>query len=112
MLSELSGLQRAVGFRAQEGTLSCVTGIGSQAWDRLFSGPRPAELHPFRELAGPVHRAVATPGDLLFHIRAQRLDLCFALASEIIERVRDVVTVCDEVHGLQVLRRPRPPRLR
>jgi putative iron-dependent peroxidase len=101
LLPELSGLQRAVGFRAPKGTLSCVTGIGSQAWDRLFAGPRPAELHPFRELAGPVHRAVATPGDLLFHIRAQRPDLCFALASEIMDRVRDVVTVRDEVHGFK-----------
>ena len=60
-LAELSGLQRAVGFRAQAATLSCVTGIGSEAWDRLFAGPRPAELHSFRELTGPVHRAVATP---------------------------------------------------
>ncbi|MFG1705386.1 Dyp-type peroxidase [Nonomuraea sp. M3C6] len=101
LLSELSGLQRAVGFREQEGRLSCVAGIGSQAWDRLFAGPRPAELHPFRELAGPVHRAVATPGDLLFHIRAQRTDLCFALGVEIMDRVRDVVTVRDEVHGFK-----------
>ncbi len=99
LLSDLAGLQRAIGFRVPDGTLSCVAGIGSQAWDRLFTGPRPAELHPFRELSGPVHRAVATPGDLLFHIRAQRPDLCFALAAEIMERVRDVVTVRDEVHG-------------
>ncbi|NJC70021.1 Dyp-type peroxidase [Planosporangium thailandense] len=101
LLSDLSGLQRAVGFRAQEGRLSCVTGIGSDAWDRLFAGPRPAELHPFRELAGPVHHAVATPGDLLFHIRAQRPDLCFALATEIMDRIRDAVTVHDEVHGFK-----------
>ena len=100
-LTELSGLQRAVGFRAQDGQLSCVTGIGSRAWDRLFAGPRPAELHPFRALAGPVHRAVATPGDLLFHIRAHRPDLCFALAAEIMDRIRDTVTVCDEVHGFK-----------
>src|SRR5215211_3965432 len=101
LLPELSGLARAVGFRAQEGRLSCVTGIGSRAWDQLFAGPRPAELHPFRELAGPSHSAVATPGDLLFHIRAQRPDLCFALASEIMDRVRDAVTVRDEVHGFK-----------
>ena len=101
LLPELSGLQRAVGFRAQQATLSCVTGIGSQAWDRLFAGSRPAELHPFRELTGPVHRAVATPGDLLFHIRAQRPDLCFALAAEIMDRIRDAVSVRDEVHGFK-----------
>ncbi len=101
LLPDLSSLQRAVGFRAPEGDLSCVTGIGSRAWDRLFDGPRPVELHPFRELVGPVHRAKATPGDLLFHIRAQRPDLCFALAAEIMDRVRGVVTVRDEVHGFK-----------
>ena len=101
LLSDLSGLQRAVGFRAQEAALSCVTGIGSQAWDRLFAGPRPAELHPFRELPRPRHRAVATPGDLLFHIRAQQPDLCFALAAEIMDRLRDVVAGVDEVHGFK-----------
>ncbi|MEW2424674.1 Dyp-type peroxidase [Streptomyces nigra] len=102
VLSGLNSLQRAVGFRAEpEGMLSCVTGIGSHAWDRLFAGPRPAELHPFRELNGPVHRAVSTPGDLLLHMRAARLDLCFALASEIMSRLGDAVTVRDEVHGFQ-----------
>lgn len=101
-LSDLTGLQRAVGFRAsQDGRLSVVVGIGSAAWDRLFAGPRPVELHTFREVAGARHRAVSTPGDLLFHIRAARLDLCFALAAEIMERLRGVVTTRDEVHGFK-----------
>src|SRR5438477_12508569 len=78
---DLPGLLRAVGFRDIEGNLSCVMGIGSEAWDRLFGAMRPAELHPFQEIkAGPRH-AVATPGDLMFHIRARRMDLCFELAS-------------------------------
>ncbi|MFI1395967.1 Dyp-type peroxidase [Streptomyces sp. NPDC020681] len=101
LLSDVSGLQRAVGFQAPNGVLSCVTGIGSQVWGRLFAGPRPAELHPFRELAGARHRAVSTPGDLLFHIRAAHLDLCFGLAAEIMERLGGAVTVCDEVHGFK-----------
>jgi len=101
LLPDLSSLGRAIGFRSQHGELSCVTGIGSAAWDRLFAGPRPAELHPFQELAGPVHRAPATPGDLLFHVRAARQDLCFALAGEIMDRLRGAVTTQDEVHGFK-----------
>ncbi|MDF3289677.1 Dyp-type peroxidase [Streptomyces silvisoli] len=102
LLPDLPGLKRAVGFRsAQADALSCVVGIGSDAWDRLFGGPRPAELHPLRELVGAEHRAVSTPGDLLFHIRAGRLDLCFELASEIMDRLRGAVTVRDEVHGFR-----------
>lgn len=102
LLADVAGLTRSVGFRAQpEGRLSCVTGIGSAAWDRLFDGPRPACLHPFPEVAGPVHRAPSTPGDLLFHIRAARQDLCFALAALLMERLRGAVTVRDEVHGFK-----------
>ncbi|MFC4911295.1 Dyp-type peroxidase [Actinomadura gamaensis] len=101
LLADLSGLVRAVGFRVPEGALTCVTGIGSRAWDRLFSGNRPAELHEFVELTGPRHHAPSTPGDLLFHIRARSMDLCFELASQIMERLRGAVTVRDEVHGFR-----------
>ena len=68
LLADTSGLKRSVGFRIPEGELTCVVGVGSDLWDRLFGAPRPAALHPFRELAGTRHTAVATPGDLLFHI--------------------------------------------
>ena len=62
-------------------------GFGSDAWDRLFGSPRPAELHPFREIrSGPRH-AVSTAGDLIFHIRAKRMDLCFELATQIMDRL-------------------------
>jgi porphyrinogen peroxidase len=101
LLADLPALGRAVGFRVPELQLSCVAGIGSEAWDRLFGGPRPAELHPFRELAGPRHRAPSTPGDLLFHVRAGRRYPCFELASQIMDRLRGQVTVRDEVHGFK-----------
>ena len=61
-LPDLAGLVRAIGFRDPAKALSMVTSIGSQAWDRLFSGPRPAELHPFIALNGGRHQAPATPG--------------------------------------------------
>lgn len=100
-LSELSGLVRAVGFRDPAKHLSLVTSIGSDAWDRLFSGPRPAELHPFPELRGPRHHAPATPGDLLFHIRAETLDVCFELAGRVLKAMAGAITVVDEVHGFR-----------
>ncbi|APE25236.1 MULTISPECIES: Dyp-type peroxidase [Streptomyces] len=98
-LQDLSGLTRSVSFRSPESRLTCVTGIGSTGWDRLVGGPRPRELHPFPPLAGPRHRAPATPGDLLFHLRAGRMDLCFELARLIMESLAGAVTVVDEVHG-------------
>ncbi|MBL1086945.1 Dyp-type peroxidase [Streptomyces actinomycinicus] len=101
LLEDVSGLRRSVGFRDPAEELSCVVGIGSAAWDRLFSGPRPRDLHPFVELAGPRHRAPGTPGDLLFHIRAHRMDLCFELARLLGERLAGAATVVDEVHGFK-----------
>ncbi|HEX3995698.1 MAG TPA: Dyp-type peroxidase [Acetobacteraceae bacterium] len=101
LCADLSGLLRAVGFRDLGGKLSCILGIGSDLWDRLFAEPRPAELHPFREIqSGPRH-AVATPGDLLFHIRATRMDLCFELATHIMDRLGGAVSPVYEVQGFQ-----------
>lgn len=100
LCSDLAALVRAVGFRDLDGRLSCVLGIGSDAWDRLFGAPKPKDLHPFREIHG-VHHAVATPGDLLFHIRAVPMDLCFELATQIVARLGDAVASSDEVHGFK-----------
>jgi putative iron-dependent peroxidase len=98
LCGNLAALLRAVGFRALDGRLSCVMGFGSDAWDRLFGMPKPKELHPFREIRG-VHHAVPTPGDILFHIRATRMDLCFELATQIMSRLSGAVSTVDEVHG-------------
>ncbi len=101
LLPDLAGLRRSVGFRAPSAGLSCVVGIGSDLWDRLFGAPRPAGLHPFRELRGSRHTAPATPGDLFIHIRAERLDLCFELARIIGDRLTPAIRVVDEVHGFR-----------
>jgi putative iron-dependent peroxidase len=98
---DLAALLRAVEFRDLEGGLSCVVGFGSDAWDRLFGPPRPAKLHPFREIRAGARHAVSTPGDLLFHIRAKRMDLCFELAMQIMARIGDAVSAVDEVHGFR-----------
>lgn len=100
-LGDISGLVRAIGFRDPTKHLSVITSIGSQAWDRLFSGPRPAELHPFIALEGPRHTAPSTPGDLLFHLRAESLDVCFELAGKIVAAMDGAITIVDEVHGFK-----------
>jgi putative iron-dependent peroxidase len=96
--ADLGALLRAVGFRDLQGQLSCVMAFGSNAWDRLFGVPKPKELHPFREIRGR-HHAISTPGDILFHIRSKRMDLCFELATQIMSRLGEAVTTVDEVHG-------------
>src|SRR2546427_5977996 len=99
--TDLAALVRSVGFRELEGSLSCVVGFGSEAWDHLFGQPRPKELHKFREIRAGERHAVSTPGDMLFHIRAQRMDLCFELATRIMARLGAAVSPVDEVHGFR-----------
>ena len=100
-LTDVSALKRSVGFRLPEGELTCIAAIGSQCWDRLYGTPRPAGLHPLTPVAGGQHTAVSTPGDLLFHIRAHRFDLCFELARRLVDRLGDSARVADEVHGFR-----------
>jgi putative iron-dependent peroxidase len=98
---DLAGLIRAIEFRDIEAGLTCVVGFGSDAWDKLFGSPRPAELHRFREIRSNGRHAVSTPGDILFHVRARRMDLCFELVMQIIESIGEAVSTVDEVHGFR-----------
>jgi putative iron-dependent peroxidase len=98
---DFPALVRAVAFRDLEGYLSCVIGFGSNAWDQLFQSSRPAGLHVFREFHAGSRHAISTPGDILFHIRAARMDLCFELATQFMTRLGEAVSPVDEVHGFQ-----------
>lgn len=101
LCADLPGIFRAVDFRRIEGGLSCVAAFGSEVWDKLFGPSRPAELHPFREIHAGERHAVSTPADLLFHIRAKRMDLCFEMVTQIMERIGGAVSAVDETHGFR-----------
>jgi len=101
LCGDLAALVRSVGHRVPEGRLSCVMAFGSEAWDLLFGQPRPAELHKFGEISAGERHAVSTPGDILFHIRAERMDLGFELATQIMARLGPAVSPVDEVYGFR-----------
>lgn len=99
--ADIAALTRSVGKRVPSGNLSCICGFGSTAWDTLFGQPRPASLHGFREFGVPGRHAPATPGDLLLHIRADQMDLCFELATQLLSALGEAVQVVDEVQGFR-----------
>ncbi|MFZ1906677.1 MAG: Dyp-type peroxidase [Steroidobacteraceae bacterium] len=101
LCGDLPGIFRAVEFRRIEAALSCVAAFGSDVWDRILGNARPRELHPFREIRSGERHAVSTPGDVLFHIRAREMDLCFELVSQIMERIGGAVSSVDETHGFR-----------
>ena len=93
-------LVRSVGRRDPAAELSCVVGLGADAWDRLVPGRgRPQQLHAFRALSDGPRTAPATPGDVFLHVRAERRDFCHELVRLIMEKLGDAVRVVDETHG-------------
>jgi putative iron-dependent peroxidase len=101
VLGAVGDLVKNVGFRDLNGRLSCVVGIGSDLWDRLSPGGRPQDLHPFVPIHGPAHVAPSTPGDLLFHLRAEREDLTFELERQLLDLLGDAAAVADETTGFR-----------
>jgi len=101
VLGDAGMLTRSVAFGFPEGGLDLVVGVGAHLWDRMYDVPRPMHLHPFEAIEGAEHTAVATPGDLLLHLRADRMDLCFALAQRFVGALGEAATVVDEVHGFR-----------
>jgi porphyrinogen peroxidase len=101
VLGELDDLVKTVGFRDLPARLSCVAGIGCDLWDRLQPDRRPKELRRFAPIKGVAHTAPSTPGDLLFHIRSERPDLCFEFERLLLDSLGSAVTVVDEVSGFR-----------
>lgn len=100
--TNFSALIRSMRNRYPDMQFSCTIGFGADAWNRLFPGEgKPKELSPFQEIKGEKLTAVSTPGDLLFHIRAKQMGLCFEFASIIDEKLEGVVESIDETHGFR-----------
>lgn len=100
-LGDVDDLVKTVGFRDLSARLSCIVGIGSALWDRLSPGHRPRELKPFAPVIGNPHQAPSTPGDLLFHIRAERPDICFEFERILLQTLGASVSLVDEVSGFR-----------
>ena len=100
-LGSIADLMKNVAFRDNTGGLACTVGIGSRGWKRIMRADPPKELHPFKEYKGDKHTAIATPGDLIFHIRANERDLCFELERQIMHNLRGSVDVADETLGFR-----------
>ncbi|KAL7918022.1 hypothetical protein ACQKWADRAFT_305348 [Trichoderma austrokoningii] len=104
VLASIADLAKNVSLRDLNSNFSCAVGIGSDAWDALTAGTglhRPAELRPFRPVRGARHTAVATPGDLLFHVRADRRDICFEFERQLLAKMGDAVSVLDDTQGFR-----------
>ncbi|KAK4494267.1 hypothetical protein PRZ48_014565 [Zasmidium cellare] len=100
-LGGVSGLVKNVASRDNKARFACTTAIGNEAWSRITDHPKPKELRPLPVLKGKKHSTVSTPGDLLFHIRADRQDLCYEFERQLIESFDGAVTTVDVTTGFR-----------
>lgn len=101
ILGGIDDLVKTVGIRDLSARLSCIAGIGSDLWGRLGAQTKPRELKSFVPIEGSPHRAPSTPGDILFHIRAERPDICFEFERILLQTLGTAVTMIDEVSGFR-----------
>ncbi|KAH8664351.1 hypothetical protein BX600DRAFT_436902 [Xylariales sp. PMI_506] len=100
-LAGVGSLAKNVAIRDLSAAFACTVGIGSDVWDSVTGLPRPRELHPFNPVKGAKHTAVSTPGDLLFHIRSERRDMCFEFERQLLDGLGDSVEVVDATTGFR-----------
>ena len=95
-------LNHSAAIRFPGNGASCVMGIGPLAWDILgLPDPAPQELNDFKEIVGARYTAVATRGDLHFHLRAMNSSICYDMALEISNILSAVADPVEEVHGFR-----------
>lgn len=98
----VENLNRSFTIRVPDGKTSCVMGVGHDAWIKLgLPTPLPKELKNFEPIVGAKYTAVASPGDLHFHLRAINPAICFDMATDIAAVLGPAADCLEEVHGFR-----------
>jgi putative iron-dependent peroxidase len=86
-----------------EAMVSGVVAIGSSYWYELYPGLIPQELAPFPDMHYQDRSAPETAGDLFLQIKADRMDICHAIAIEVSQLLKQHVALNEEVRGFRYL---------
>ncbi|MGY0219033.1 Dyp-type peroxidase [Endozoicomonadaceae bacterium StTr2] len=102
-LATIPALTETLATQHPDARLSSTVSIGSLAWDSLYPQARPTELKPFQAIREAERLAPATPGDIFLHIRSNRKDLNFELASIILDELEGSVMLEEEITGFRYM---------
>ena len=95
-------LNNSADNRFPDSGASCVMGIGYDAWLRLnLPAPLSKELENFMPIVGEKHTAVASKGDLHFHIRGIGSSMCYDMAHALSDVLGSVAISTEEIHGFR-----------
>jgi putative iron-dependent peroxidase len=100
-LANIQDMVKNVSIRDTKADLICTAAIGADAWEAITERPRPRELRPLPVFEGDKHASVSTGGDLFFHIRADRFDMCFEVEKQVLSSLGSAVQVLDETTGFR-----------
>ena len=98
----IENLNHSVADRFPDARASITLGISHSGWLTLgLPKPLPKELKDFKPIKGDKHTAVATKGDLHFHIRAHNPSLAYDMAATIEDVLRPVADCIVNVQGFR-----------
>ncbi|MCP3429290.1 Dyp-type peroxidase [Opacimonas viscosa] len=80
-----------------------VIAIGSDYFSEIYPGLRPLELSPFPDMQAGDRCAPSQTSDLFIQIRADRLDIVHAIATEVHELLRLHVELIEDLKGFRYL---------
>jgi putative iron-dependent peroxidase len=86
-----------------EAMVSGVLAIGINYWYELYPDIIPKELAPFPAMICDDRSAPNSPGDLFIQIKADRMDICYAIGTEIIQLLKVHGDLYEEVRGFRYL---------
>lgn len=101
VLASTGDLIKDIRSRSERSLFTCNVGISHRVWGPITGKPLPRELAPFAEVRGATHVAVATEGDLLYHIRADSTDFIIEFEKILLDSFGDSVAAVDEVAGFR-----------
>ncbi|MFT6738418.1 MAG: putative iron-dependent peroxidase [Kangiellaceae bacterium] len=86
-----------------EAMVSGVLAIGTDYWYELYPDIIPRELAPFPVMSNDDRSAPNSPGDLFIQIKADRMDICYAIGIELMQLLKVHVDLYEEIRGFRYL---------
>lgn len=85
-------------------SFTITTGFSASGWQVIFpDDPMPDQLRPFEALSQGPRVFPATPGDIFFMIKSDRIDLNFQAAKYLIRAFAPIAEVIEDVQGYKYL---------
>ncbi|WMC11099.1 Dyp-type peroxidase [Oceanimonas pelagia] len=102
-LGAVPALWRQLAADYPDAAFSGLVAIGHDCWDELYPQARPSELSAFPAQGAGERAAPATPFDLFFQLRADRLDVAYIAVQKVMALLAGLVTLQDERQGFRYL---------